>query len=157
MAHALVAQIQVTVFEAQILVDLFFFVDHEGRRFGRVQDVDGLGLDLDLAGRQVGILGAVRTPAHHAGDLHHPFIAQLGSFLGHLGVLSGVGDHLDDAEAVAEIDEGDPAVVAVAVHPARQGHGLTAMGGAELTAGMGFIHSGLQMNKISVGMIAYEF
>ena len=49
-------------------------------------------------------------------------------------------DHaLGDAVMVAQVDEDQPAMVAAAIDPARQAHGLADIGFAELAAGMGAI------------------
>ena len=49
-------------------------------------------------------------------------------------------DHaLGDAVMVAQIDEDQPAMVAAAIDPARQPHGLADIGFAQLAAGMGAI------------------
>ena len=45
-----------------------------------------------------------------------------------------VKDHLGDAVAVAQVDEDDAAMIAAAVHPAHQDHGLAFVGGAQRSA-----------------------
>ena len=56
--------------------------------------------------------------AHLAGHLQAVLAAQP---MGHLVVAD---DHLDDAAGLAKVDEGHPAVIAAAGHPACEGHGL---------------------------------
>jgi hypothetical protein len=48
----------------------------------------------------------------------------------------GVEDDLGDAEAVAEVEEDEAAVVAAAVDPAHEGDGFAGVGRAELAAGV---------------------
>ena len=64
LVHRLAAQVEVAVLQAQELVDVGLFVDVEGRRLGGVQDLRFGDADLDLAGGELGVLGALRA----AGD-----------------------------------------------------------------------------------------
>jgi hypothetical protein len=54
-----------------------------------------------------------------------------------LGLLLGMGHHLDRALPVPEIDEQDPAVVALVGDPPAQGHVLAGVLGPELPASVG--------------------
>ena len=75
-------------------------------------------LQLDLAGRQVRVdrLGARRTTV--AGRAEHVLGPQLVGQLECLAGGVGVEDELDDAGAVAQVDEDQAAVVAAAMDPA---------------------------------------
>ena len=56
-------------------------------------------------------------------------------------VLALVPEHdLDDPAGVAQVDEGDPAVVPAAGHPARQGHRLAVLLGAQRARLVGSDH-----------------
>ena len=109
--HALAPQVEVAVLQADVLVDLVGAgVDRERRRRGRAQHLDRAVADLDLAGRQVGVDGALRALADDAGDPHDVLAADVD------GV---VDDALHDAGVVADVDEGEVlAVLAPASHPA---------------------------------------
>ena len=93
------------------------------RQFGRRrQHLDLAGEDLDLPGRQVGVLRSGGPRPDLPVDPDHPLRAH---FLGRLeGRRIRVGDHLGQAVVVAKVDEQQPAMVAHAVHPARQADGL---------------------------------
>ena len=113
----LAAQIEEAVLEPDLL-GIFLLAEHRQRQLGgRPQHLDLVDIDLDRAGRQVGVLGAVRAAAHLAVDADHPFGAQR---LGDLeGRAVGIGDHLGQAVMVAQVDEQQAAVVAHAVAPSR--------------------------------------
>src|SRR5690606_15235519 len=124
--HAAAAQVDVAVAEPDGLVGLDAVVDRERRRLGRAQDLDRAVPDLDLAGGQVGVGGALGPDADDAGDAHHPLVAH---------VDRAVHDALDDALAVAQVDEREVlAVLAAAGDPAAQRHGLACVGRAQLAA-----------------------
>ncbi len=75
-------------------------------------------VDLDLAGREARVLAAGRAPLDGAVDLDDVFVVQLGGDRVRLGRGRRVDRDLDDAGAVAQVDEDQAAVVAHAVHPA---------------------------------------
>src|SRR5690606_22009938 len=84
---------------------------------------------LVLAGGQVGVGGALGPDPHHAGDPDDPLVAD---------VDRAVDDALDDALAVAQVEEGQVlAVLAPARHPAAQRDGLPDVVGAQLAAPVG--------------------
>ena len=89
-------------------------------------------LDLDLAGRQLGVdVVAARDDA--AGDGDAELGAQLAGERVRLGVDVGTEDHLRDAGAIAKIDEDAAAVIAARGHPAHEDDVLVAdVGGAQL-------------------------
>ena len=120
--QVLAAQIEEAVFEPDLL-RIILLAEHRHRQFGgRPQHLDLVDIDLDLAGRQFGVVGALGALAHLAVDAHHPFRAQR---LGQLeGRAVGIGHHLRQPVMVAQIDEQHAAMVADAVAPARQAHRL---------------------------------
>ena len=137
LVQPLAAQVEEAVLEPGFL-RIFLIAEHRHRQFaGRPQHLDLGDVDLDRAGRQVGILGAGRAAAHLAVDPHHPFRAQR---LGDLeGRAVGIGHHLGQAVMVAQIDEQHAAVVADAMAPAGQPHVLADVAVAERATGMGAV------------------
>ncbi len=108
-------------------------VELEGRRGGGVEHLDVVAEDLDLARGQVGVLGAGRTAAHLPAHLEDELVAHRLGGLEHVGTV-GVAHHLDQALAVAQVDEDHAAVVAAAVHPAANGDDLVEVGGGDFAA-----------------------
>ena len=118
LVQQLAAQIEEAVFEPRVLRIVGLAEDRQRqlRRFR--QHLDLPRENLDLAGRQVRVDGLGRAVAHGAVDADAPFGAHA------LGRREGrrirVGDDLREAVMVAQVDEEQPAMVAHAVHPARQ-------------------------------------
>ena len=138
--HALTAQVEVAIAEAQGLVHLVLPVDVEGRRFGRVEYLHRFGHHLDLARGYVGIDQALGAAAHHPLDAQHVFPADFGGCGVGLRRDLRVANHLGYAPAVPEINEDEAAVVAAAVHPAGQGHFLTLVLGPQLATSVSLEH-----------------
>jgi GNAT superfamily N-acetyltransferase len=93
------------------------------RRDAGVEHLQLVAQHLDLAAGEVGVLGAARARTHLAHHLQAELVAHAFGGLEHLGAV-GVADDLHQAFAVAQVDEDHAAVVAAAVGPAHQGHGL---------------------------------
>ena len=118
--HHVATQVDVAVLEARLLAH--FLVELERQRLGAVQHLDRGGQQLDLARGQVRVDRALGTRSHRALDPQHPFAAHaLGLGEQFRGV--GVEHDLQQAAAVAQVDEDHPAVVAAAVDPAGDGNG----------------------------------
>ena len=84
-----------------------------------VGEVLGLGdRQLDLAGAQLRVLLALLAADDLAGRADHVLGAQLLRERMRLRRVLGVEDELEDARAVAQVDEHEAAVVAAAVDPA---------------------------------------
>ncbi len=133
----LAPQIEEAVFEPGLL-RIFLLAEHRHRQFGGgPQHLDLVDIDLDLAGRQFGVLGAGGAPAHLAVDAHHPFRAQRLGQLERLAV--GIGHHLREPVMVAQVDEQHPAMVADAMAPAGQADLFTDIALAQGAAGVGAI------------------
>jgi hypothetical protein len=109
------AQVEVPVPQPRLLADLDVLVDLERQRGRAVEHLDGVGDDLDLAGRQGGVLVALGPAPQLAGDPQHVLGAQV--------VRDGLvpDDHLDDAAGVAQVEERHPAVIAAPGHPPGEG------------------------------------
>src|SRR5690606_25321255 len=133
--HALAAQVEEAVLQAPLLVDPVLGVDGE-RQGGRgAQHLDLTDLDLDLAGRQLGV-DVVRAAGDDlAVDPDDRLLGQLVQRL--VGLRARPGDELRDAGVVAQIDEEDAAQVAPIVQPATQPDVAADVRGAELAAGVG--------------------
>ncbi len=134
--HLGAAQVDVAILEAHFFVLDRFFRRRKGRQARVVEDPQLGRLDLDLAGRHLGIDGVVVAQPHLAdgGDY------VLGPHLLALGVAVGrqflVQDDLGDAGAVAQVEKDEVAVVAAAIDPAHQDHLLACVGGAQFAAEM---------------------
>ena len=131
------AQIEVAVLEAHRLAGVGVVADRERRRLGAREDVQPGRLDLDLAGRQLGVdVVAARDDA--AGDADAELGAQLAGERVRLGVDVGAEDDLGDAAAIAQIDEDAAAVIAARGDPAHEDDLAVAdVGGAQVAATVG--------------------
>ena len=126
--HLRPAQVEVAVFETQLLGGLRGIGDDERRHFGRGEHLEGLGFDLDLAGRDVPVdrLAPADAPAHADDEL----VAQLLGLFHQLRVV-GAEDDLGQAGAVADVDENKMAHVAGLVDPAAEDDFAALVGGPQ--------------------------
>ena len=135
--HRLAAQVKVAVAQAGFL-GIFLIAEHHQRQFvGGAQHLQIADEHLDLARRQLGVHKARIARLHHAVDAHAPFRPQL--FHRCKDGAVGIAQHLCDAVMVAQVDEQDAAMVADAVHPARQANGFALVGLGQVGAGMAAI------------------
>src|SRR5262249_26466652 len=128
------AQIEVAIFEAQILSGLLALLDHNWRRRRGVKDLALGDRDLDLAGGQFGIDGPLGAANHLALDGEEELRADGTCDLMRCRVVRRIEDELDDSLAVAEIDEDETAVVASRVDPSEEGDLATGVGAAQRPA-----------------------
>src|SRR5689334_2657074 len=106
--------------QASVLTDLAGeALDLEGRRLGVGEQLGAGHLELDRAGRQLRVDGLGRALDDRADGAEHVLGAQPVAELEGAAVVVGVEDELDDAGAIAQVDEDESAVVAPPVHPAR--------------------------------------
>jgi len=98
-------------------------------------------VDLDLARRQVRVLGALFALRYGALDLQDVLAAQLLGLAERVAGLLWAEDDLHKAGGVAKIDEDEAAVVAPTVNPAGQRDGLAFVGRTQDTAGVALEHS----------------
>ena len=134
MLHFVATQVDVAVLEARLLAH--FLVELERQRLGAVQHLDGSGKQLDLARREVRVDRALGAQAHRALHADHPFAAHalgLGKDVGRVRVK----DDLQQAAAVAQVDEDHATVVTAAVDPAGDGDGGTDEAFTDLAAIVG--------------------
>ena len=124
------AQVEKAVGQAGFL-GVINLAEHRQRQVvRRPQHRHGTGVNLDRAGRQLGVDQAGVTRLDHAIDADHPFRAHRR----HRGKgrAVAVGDHLSDAVVIAQVDEQHPAMVAHPVHPARQADLVADLGQSQL-------------------------
>ena len=119
--HDVVVQLLATQVEEAVPEPRVFGIglvaEHRQRQIARrAQNFDLAHIDLDEAGRHLGVFGARRALAHPAVDTNDEFRAQF-LRLGEGGRIR-VDDALGEAVMVAQIDEQQAAVIADAVAPA---------------------------------------
>jgi len=133
--HLGTADVQVAPLHARGLVGLDAVLDAERRGDRLVQHLDGAGEHLDFARHHVGVDRLGAALAHFAGELQHVLAAEV---LGQRELLGahavGVDDHLRVAVAIAQVNEDEPAVVAVVPRPTGQCHLAPAIVLAQLAA-----------------------
>ena len=140
------AQVEVAVLEAQLLarfaVGAGLVADHERQGGAGAQYLEPLAADLDRAGGQLAVHHLRRAPAHGAAGGDAVLQLQVAHGGGERAGVGGayVEHHLGHAVAVAQVDEGDAAVVADPRHPAVEGHLLARRGRAELAARRRALH-----------------
>ena len=121
LVHFRTTQVHVAPFHACDLVGFDAVFDAEGRGDAGVQNLQPAGQHLDLAGEHAGVDAFFSTRPHAASHFQHVLAAQM---LGRMELVLGhairVYHDLGVAGAVAQIDEDEPAVVAVMPYPARQ-------------------------------------
>ena len=132
LVQRLAAQVEETVGQADVFGIVRLVEDRQRQLARRAQHFDIADEDLDRAGRQRLVDRLRRAHLHVAVDAQAPFGAhRLGKLeRGRIGV-----DHaLRHAVVVAQVDEEQAAVIAHAVHPARQARGGADMGFAQFPA-----------------------
>ncbi len=137
LVQGLAAQVEIAVLEPQ-LFGIVGLAEHRQRQLGGLGDhVDGRHADLDLAGGQVGIDGVGRAGQDLAVHPDHALGAQALDAVEARGL--GADHQLGQAIVVAQVDEHQPAVVALAMDPARQPDILARVRRPEGAAGMGTV------------------
>ncbi len=134
--HRGTAEVHIAIVHPELFGGQFAeIIRKEWRIVGLVQDLQPRHDDLDLAGRQFGVLTA-DTDSHAAFDGDHVLVAEFTRRLHGRGIdpVFGIEDELGDAETIAEIDEDQSAMVAIGVHPPIQADGQTNICLAELAA-----------------------
>ena len=132
--HLLAPQVEIAVAQPDLLAIVGVAVDLERQRRGGGFDVSLGDLHLDMAGRQVRIDRIVRAPDYRAGHRQHAL--QLDRVHDGEGRVAGLGDALGHAVMVAQVEEQQVAVVALAVDPAGEADRLARVVGAQRAAGM---------------------
>ena len=109
--------------------------DLERRRLRAREDRQRVGLDLDVAGREVGVLVAAALD-DDARDADAELAAQLAGQRVGLGAGRRLEDDLGEAAAIAQVDEHAAAVVAAGGNPAEQDDALAGVAAAQAAAVM---------------------
>jgi hypothetical protein len=147
------AEVDVAVFEPDILADIDVLLHGEGRSLTRIQEPKLFHHDLDLAGRDARVDGLLRAGFDQSlgGD------DVLGAEILRLGVEGSVAlgakDELGNAFTVAEVDEDDAAEVPAAVDPSHQEYALALIGRTKGTAVVG---TAKLAEKIERGLLWHE-
>jgi hypothetical protein len=113
--HVLPPQVDVAVAQARVLADGRVLVDRERRRLRIREQLEVAYIELDLAGGHVRVDVLLLARDDRAEGADDVLGAQLLGLC--VGVVLGMEDELDQAAAIAQVDEDQPAVVAPAVHP----------------------------------------
>jgi hypothetical protein len=141
--HRLAADVEIAVLEADRLVHRSIrFVDVEGRCLGVVQDRHPGCLELDLAGREAGVLRAGPSKGDRALDRDHELGADAGRDLVCLRRVRPIDDDLGQPMAVPQVEEDRVAVVAATMDPARELRRAGCVGSPERTARMAAVGRG---------------
>ena len=130
--HALPAQIQVAVLQAQFVLHAHLVADLEGRGLGLAQHPQLAHIQLHIAGGNLGGLGIPLTQ-QALGD-HHIFAAQALGLGKHVPVGAVVKHQLQNAGGVPQVGKDDAAFVAALGDGAGHHHLLPGIGQAHLTA-----------------------
>src|SRR4051812_16377086 len=131
--HPRAAQIEPTVAETQRLVDVLL-VELEGQRRRGGDDLQGVDLELDLAGGDVRVDRLGRTRDDLSLRAEHELVPDRVAGLRGFGRALGVEHELADAGPVTEIDEDERAVVPTRIGPASQGESPADVLGPHLAA-----------------------
>ena len=136
------AQVQVAVFEPQLLLGLAVLLDGEGRRGGLGEDAQILCTHLDGACGQVFIYpaGTGLHPSLHSDNKLASELLSLGEAL--LAAVALLKDNLEDSGPVAQVHENDSSLVSALLNPPHDGDVLADIRGGYLRASMGSLHSG---------------
>ncbi len=114
----LAAQVEEAIAQPLIFRNLLVAGHLKRQRLGRRENLDRLDVDFDPAGRQRRIDVLFRAPSHLAGDADDAFRTHR---LGAGKRRRALCEHaLRDAVVIAQVDEQQLSVVALAMHPAGQ-------------------------------------
>ena len=133
----LASQIQEAIFEAQVLGIIRLAEHRQGQFLGRSSVSSAFACtSTPPVGRLALTVSAVRSTT--LPSMRMTLSARVFSSRGESRRRRGDHD-LGEAEIVAKVDEQEPAMVALAVHPARKTHGLAGVIRPQLAASMGAI------------------
>jgi hypothetical protein len=118
--HLRPPEVQVPVHEPGGILSVHAVLDRERRRLGLGQHLEGGRGHLHLAGPEARVHRPLRSPADLAGHPDHPLRASPVGRGVRVGGLGGMEHDLDDALAVAEVEEDHAAVVAAVRDPPAQ-------------------------------------
>jgi hypothetical protein len=133
----LTPQVEEPVFKPRILRIRLVAEHRQGQVAGRPQHLDLAEINLDEAGRHLGIFGARRAFAHLPVNADHEFRAQLLRFAE--GWRIRIDHALGHAVMVAQVDEQQAAVIAYAMAPAGKPNVGAILGEGQGAAGVGAV------------------
>jgi hypothetical protein len=119
--HCRAAEIEVTVTKPDLFLKVFLVLDREGRGQAGIDDLETIGEELDLPGRELRVDGALGPRPNLTLDRNHKLRAKILSRLVSIGRSLRTEDHLGQTGPVTKIDEDHPAVVAAAANPTAKG------------------------------------
>ena len=133
------AEVEVAVAEPQFLVGVGLVGDVERRGLGLGQDPQFGDVDFDIAGGELGV-GSLPHPDGPAGH-QHILASRLFGLRHDRTVGRVVKDQLDDAGAVPKVDKDQLPFIAGAVGETADHHLVASVGGGNLAAVMGPLHT----------------
>jgi hypothetical protein len=139
--HPWSAEIDVPVLEAETLVDGRFFGD--GKRQGQtaIQNEQGVAMDLDRTGADLGVLASGRARLDASMDFDDELVADFSRDSVRVWGSRGIDDDLHEAGSIAQIDKDEAAMIPDRVHPALQEESLANVGWADLATQHGAFHT----------------
>ncbi len=142
--HFRAAEVQITILQAQFLIDLvgdLRIVNREGQHGSQVQHLQVFGDHLDLTSGDFRVGGAFGALAHLACHANHALTSQAGGLFKEIGrKRRRIKYRLGAAFAVADVDENEPSQVAPGMNPAGQGYRLPDVCRANFVAMMRAFH-----------------
>ena len=133
--HLGTTEVEVAEAQPQILTGLDAVLDRERRCLGGVQHLERGCRDLDVSGREVGVLHAVGPSSHGADGAPRPRPRAAARRHGRRQRLR-MEDDLDDALTVAQVDERHTPVVTAVSHPPAERHAPAVVAGSQLATGV---------------------
>ena len=119
-AHSRAAKVEIAILHAQVISTISVILNSERRNLTAVEHHKLLGNNLDVAGRNIGILAlALSNLAFH---LNHKLTAKVVGCIAQRSINFIVKYYLSDAIAVAHIHKRHATHLADTLHPACQLH-----------------------------------
>ena len=138
LAYTRAAQVQVAVLHPQVVATVRFIFDCEGRRNGRIEDIQFGNNQFDIARRQMRVLA--RAFAHRARYLYHILAPQLIRLFAEFSIILLIENKLGDAVAVAQIYERHSTHLARLLNPPGQGYNKPFIGQPQVSTSSCSIH-----------------
>ena len=130
--HYVSAQVQDPVLKPRVFGEIVI-VELKRRSYGRVQNLDFVRENLDLARADVRVRGALRPPAHPPRYTEHELTPNLLRSAERIRAVR-IADHLGQAFTITKIDEDHAAMVPAPMRPAAERYGLIDKRGRKLAA-----------------------
>lgn len=130
------AQVDVSMFEADLLGWQRVRARLERRRLARIENLDRLHAEFNVARFELGVSHALGPHAHGAGHAGDKLGSQSAGDFEVIFASLGPKHDLGATISVAEVDEEDSAMVAPRIDPTGQGDGLSDVFFSQFTASM---------------------